>query len=76
MRNQVVDLLNQAYDNADNLGADKNRYAMSGGSAGAALAIAVAYKLVSTGQGDRISGLITMSGMFLSACHTTILRAM
>ena len=50
----------KAYDNADQFGADKTRYAISGGSAGAALAIAVAHKLVSTGQGGHICGLISV----------------
>lgn len=38
---------------------------MCGGSAGAQLAVAVAYKLVSSGHKDRISGLIPMAGAMI-----------
>ena len=36
---EIFDSICKAYDNADKLGADKTRYAIAGGSAGAALAI-------------------------------------
>ena len=69
---QIVDAICKAYNNADKLGADKTRFAIAGGSAGATLAIAVAYRLVSTGQGDRIGGLISFAGMFLRKYQATI----
>lgn len=36
-----------------------------GGSAGASLAISTAHRLIQSGQGDRVSGVVAMAGMFL-----------
>ena len=42
-----------------------NRYLLWGGSAGGALAIAATYRLVSSGQGNKIAGLISMASLCL-----------
>ena len=54
----------QAWTNAIDLGADTTRFAICGGSAGAALAVAVVYRLIAAGQGDRVAGLVSMQGLF------------
>lgn len=50
-----------AYDHATKLGADPNRYIVWGGSAGGALAVAVAYRLVTEGHQHHICGLVAMA---------------
>ncbi|KAK5730085.1 hypothetical protein LTR15_000019 [Elasticomyces elasticus] len=58
-------LTSQAYESASELGADQSRFLVCGGSAGGALALAVAYRLTSQRQKDRIQGLILMAPMCL-----------
>jgi acetyl esterase len=63
--NQIVDLLawlNEA--GAETLGADLNRIALSGDSAGANLALAAALVLRDAGHGDRIKALLLNYGAF------------
>lgn len=54
----------KAWENAKHLAVETTRFAICGGSAGAALAIAVVYRLIATGQGDRVAGLISLQGLF------------
>lgn len=54
-----------AYEHATELGADAQKAVVLGGSAGGALATAVAYGIVKAGKRDRIAGLVTMNGTAL-----------
>ena len=55
-----------ARSRAEAHGADPNKMVIWGGSAGGALAAAVAYRLVQEGKGDQIAGLVSMNGLH---CH-------
>ncbi|EMC96563.1 hypothetical protein BAUCODRAFT_148152 [Baudoinia panamericana UAMH 10762] len=54
-----------AHSKAAELNADPQRYGYWGGSAGGALALAAAYRLISSGKRDHISAIILMSPMCL-----------
>lgn len=54
-----------AYSRAAAHGADPNKIAVLGGSAGGALAAAVVYRLVQSGKGDQVAGLCSMNGIHL-----------
>lgn len=62
----------QAHERADPLGADRKRCVIWGGSAGGALAVSVAYRLVSSGQKGKLAGLVAVEPMCLypDACPT------
>jgi versiconal hemiacetal acetate esterase len=58
-------LLDQAWQAAEELGADQHKYFSAGGSAGGGLALSIAEKLIADGKAGHIQGIVALVPIIL-----------